>query len=208
MRLQVAFDLLSLEEVLALLEEVHDLVDIVEIGTPLILKEGLKAVTKIKECYPDQVVLADLKIMDAGALEAEIGFDAGADMITVLGLASQTTKSAAKGTAEQHGGKIVVDLINHPHPVQEWEELRKIGMDFCCIHTAHDDAQQHNTPLETLENFHKVHGGSRVAVAGGVKPSLIREMKSFPPEIVVVGSYITGAEDAREAVQKIRKAMD
>ena len=79
MRLQVAFDLLSLEEVLALLEEVHDLVDIVEIGTPLILKEGIQAVSKVKECYPDQVVLADLKIMDAGALEAEIGFDAGAD---------------------------------------------------------------------------------------------------------------------------------
>ena len=113
MRLQVAFDLLSLEEVLALLEEVHDLVDIVEIGTPLILKEGIQAVSKVKECYPDQVVLADLKIMDAGALEAEIGFDAGADMITVLGLASRTTKSAAKSTAEQHGGKIVVDLINH-----------------------------------------------------------------------------------------------
>ena len=51
MRLQVAFDLLSLEEVLALLEEVHDLVDIVEIGTPLILKEGLKVVTKIKFIY-------------------------------------------------------------------------------------------------------------------------------------------------------------
>jgi 3-hexulose-6-phosphate synthase len=89
MKLQVAFDIQHSDEVLKLVEVNGDLIDIVEIGTPLIMKEGLKSVQKIKKEYPNQTVLADLKIMDAGLLEAQIGFDAGADIVSVLGLASK-----------------------------------------------------------------------------------------------------------------------
>jgi len=82
MKLQVAFDIQHSDEVLKLVEVNGDLIDIVEIGTPLIIKEGLKSVQKIKKEYPNQTVLADLKIMDAGLLEAQIGFDAGADIVS------------------------------------------------------------------------------------------------------------------------------
>ena len=41
MKLQVAFDLQSSDEVLNFLEKNGDLIDIVEIGTPLIIEEGL-----------------------------------------------------------------------------------------------------------------------------------------------------------------------
>ena len=84
MKLQVAFDLQSSDEVLNIIERNGDLIDIIEIGTPLIMKEGLNSVQKIKNKFPKQTVLADLKIMDAGLLEAQIGFDAGADIVTVL----------------------------------------------------------------------------------------------------------------------------
>ena len=83
MKLQVAFDIQHSDEVLELVEVNGGLIDIVEIGTPLILKEGLKSVQKIKKEYPNQTVLADLKIMDAGSLEAQIGFDAGADDLSL-----------------------------------------------------------------------------------------------------------------------------
>ena len=98
MKLQVAFDLQSSDEVLNFLEKNGDLIDIVEIGTPLIMEEGLKSVLKIKKKFPKQTVLADLKIMDAGLLEAQIGFDAGADIVTVLGLASKKTLNGVKQT--------------------------------------------------------------------------------------------------------------
>jgi len=96
MKLQVAFDIQNSDEVHKLVEINGDLIDIVEIGTPLIMKEGLKSVQKIKKEYPNQTVLADLKIMDAGLLEAQIGFDAGADIVTVLGLASKKTLTSVK----------------------------------------------------------------------------------------------------------------
>ena len=116
MKLQVAFDIQHSDEVLELVEVNGDLIDIVEIGTPLIMKEGLKSVQKIKKEYPNQTVLADLKIMDAGSLEAQIGFDAGADIVSVLGLASKKTLTSVKKTAVKNGRKVMVDMINHPFP--------------------------------------------------------------------------------------------
>ena len=113
MKLQVAFDIQQSDEVLELVEVNGDLIDIVEIGTPLIMKEGLKSVQKIKKEYPNQTVLADLKIMDAGSLEAQIGFDAGADIVSVLGLASKKTLTSVKNTAVKNGRKVMVDMINH-----------------------------------------------------------------------------------------------
>ena len=54
--------------------------------------------------------------MDAGLLEAQMGFDAGADIVSVLGLASKKTLTSVKQTADQNGGKVMVDMINHPNP--------------------------------------------------------------------------------------------
>lgn len=68
MKLQVSVDLLSLEQAMNLLEEVAPYVDVIEAGTPLIKQEGLKGVETFKKFYPDKLVFADMKTMDAGAL--------------------------------------------------------------------------------------------------------------------------------------------
>ena len=84
MKLQLALDFATIEDSIKILKEVNEVIDIVEIGTPFLLQDGLKAVRKIKGAYPALTVLADLKVMDAGAHEARMAFDAGADIITVL----------------------------------------------------------------------------------------------------------------------------
>ena len=208
MKLQVAFDLQSSDEILNLLEKNEDLIDIVEIGTPLIIKEGLKSVLKIKKKFPKQTVLADLKIMDAGLLEAEIGFDAGADIVTVLGLASTKTLYGVKKTAVKNSKEVMVDMINHPCPENKWNELKNMEMDLCCLHTANDDTKDGETPLNDLERFYNLHGGKNIAVAGGINPDMIRKINSFHPEIVIVGGYIANSRNQRDALEEIRQAMD
>ncbi len=208
MKLQVAFDLQSSDEILNLLEKNEDLIDIVEIGTPLIIKEGLKSVLKIKKKFPKQTVLADLKIMDAGLLEAQIGFDAGADIVTVLGLASTKTLSGVKKTAVKYSKEVMVDMINHPYPENKWNELKNMEMGLCCLHTANDDTKDGETPLNDLERFYNIHGGKNIAVAGGINPDMIRKINSFHPEIVIVGGYIANSRNQRDALEEIRQAMD
>ena len=208
MKLQVAFDLQSSDEILNFLEKNGDLIDIIEIGTPLIIKEGLKSVLKIKKKFPKQTVLADLKIMDAGLLEAQIGFDAGADIVTVLGLASTKTLYGVKKTAVKNSKEVMVDMINHPCPENKWNELKNMEMVLCCLHTANDDTKDGETPLNDLERFYNIHGGKNIAVAGGINPDMIRKINSFHPEIVIVGGYIANSRNQRDALEEIRQAMD
>ena len=208
MKLQVAFDLQNSDEILNFLEKNGDLIDIIEIGTPLIIKEGLKSVLKIKKKFPKQTVLADLKIMDAGLLEAQIGFDAGADIVTVLGLASTKTLYGVKKTAVKNSKEVMVDMINHPCPENKWNELKNMEMGLCCLHTANDDTKDGETPLNDLERFYNLHGGKNIAVAGGINPDMIRKINSFHPEIVIVGGYIANSRNQRDALEEIRQAMD
>ena len=208
MKLQVAFDLQSSDEILNFLEKNGDLIDIIEIGTPLIIKEGLKSVLKIKKKFPKQTVLADLKIMDAGLLEAQIGFDAGADIVTVLGLASTKTLNGVKQAAVKNEKKVMVDMINHPCPENKWNELKNMEMGLCCLHTANDDTKDGETPLNDLERFYNLHGGKNIAVAGGINPDMIRKINSFHPEIVIVGGYIANSRNQRDALEEIHQAMD
>ena len=208
MKLQVAFDLQSSDEILNFMEKNGDLIDIIEIGTPLIIKEGLKSVLKIKKKFPKQTVLADLKIMDAGLLEAQIGFDAGADIVTVLGLASTKTLSSVKQAVVKNEKEVMVDMINHPCPENKWNELKNMEMGLCCLHTANDDSQDGETPLNDLERFYNLHGGENIAVAGGINPDMIRKINSFHPEIVIVGGYIANSRNQRNALEEIHQAMD
>ena len=208
MKLQLAFDLGSFQDLILLLEQVEDLIDIIEIGTPLIVKEGVKEIENIKKTFPKKTILADMKIMDAGELEAKIGFDVGADIVTCLGLASSTTIAGVRKVASRNNGKIMVDMINHYNPISKWPELLEMGIDYGCLHTAHDDAVIGDNSIEILEQFYKIYGGNNLAVAGGVQPDLIQGMSHFHPEIVVVGSYITDSAQPREAVENVRKVMN
>ena len=208
MKLQVAFDLQSSDEIINFIKKNGDLIDIIEIGTPLIIKEGLKSVLKIKKKFPKQTVLADLKIMDAGLLEAQIGFDAGADIVTVLGLASTKTLNGVKQAAVKNEKEVMVDMINHPCPENKWNELKNMEMDLCCLHTANDDTKDGETPLNDLERFYNLHGGKNIAVAGGINPDMIRKINSFHPEIVIVGGYIANSRNQRDALEEIHQAMD
>lgn len=102
MELQLALDLVNIPEAIELVKEVEQYIDVVEIGTPVVINEGLRAVKEIKEAFPQLKVLADLKIMDAGGYEIMKASEAGADIITVLGATDDAT---IKGAVEEAKNK-------------------------------------------------------------------------------------------------------
>ena len=208
MKLQLAYDLGTYEELYPFVEEIEEAIDIIEIGTPVILREGVSQIENVKKRFPDKLIFADLKIMDAGKLEADIGFQAGADMVSVLGLASKKTIEAAKNSAIQWNRKIMIDMINLEDPIRKWADFMEMGMDYGCLHTAHDDVTDGVNSLEIVEKLHEAHGGQQISVAGGIDPEKLRNLKSCQPEILVVGSYITTAVDPSKAVKTIRQVMN
>ncbi len=101
----------STEAALALAEKVADYVDIIELGTPLIKKEGQSVVAAMKKAHPDKLIFADMKIMDTGELEADMAFDAGADIVSVLAVSNDDTIKGAVTSARKHGREVCADTL-------------------------------------------------------------------------------------------------
>lgn len=208
MRLQLALDLIDSEGALALLSEMGDLVDIVEVGTPFVIREGVSAVTAIKDAHPELTVLADLKIMDAGQEEAAIAFEAGADIVTALGAAENATVEGAVREAERRGGQVMVDLIAVADVATRARQVDAMGVGYVCVHTAFDVQDSGLDPVAELSLVQPCLRRAAMAVAGGVAPPTMERISSFRPEIVIVGGFITNHPDPRRAATEIRQFID
>lgn len=205
MQLQLALDMLSLPASLRLLEQVEGDIDIVEVGTPFIIRQGVRAVTEIKNVFPKLTVLADLKIVDAGEEESRIGVEAGADIVTVLAAADdETIRGAVRGA---DGGRVMVDMIGIEELERRAREVDALGVDYICVHTAHDRADVSTGPLSDLKRVQRVVPSARVAVAGGVGLDNIERIVAAAPDIIVVGGGITAASDPARTAKEIKERM-
>ena len=206
MKLQVAMDVLTTADALALAAKVAEHVDIIELGTPLIKAEGLRAVTSIKEAHPDKIVFADLKTMDAGELEADIAFTAGADLVTVLGTAGDSTIAGAIKAATAHGKGVVVDLIGVADKVARAREVTALGAEFVEMHAGLDEQAEEGFTFQTLLTD-GADSGVAFSVAGGVSVSTIEAVQRSGASVAVAGGAIYGAADPAAAAAALRAAI-
>jgi 3-hexulose-6-phosphate synthase len=206
MKLQVAMDLLTTEAALELAGQVAEYVDIIELGTPLIKAAGLSAVTAVKKAHPDKIVFADMKTMDAGELEADIAFKAGADLVTVLGTADDSTIAGAVKAAKAHNKGIVVDLIGVTDKVSRAKDVRALGAKFVEMHAGLDEQAK---PGFDLSGLLSAGAEARVpfSVAGGVNLTTIEAVQRAGAEVAVAGGAIYGADDPALAAKQLRAAI-
>jgi 3-hexulose-6-phosphate synthase len=204
--LQVALDTLSTIEAERLLGHIYPQADIIEIGTPLIIEAGLAALEQLKAKYPDKHYLADLKIMDAGYLEASSGFKRGADIVTVLGVADDSTIQGVQKAAAEHGKLVMADLINVPNLEERARQLEALGIAILCVHTAYDRQSSNINPLAELERARPVVN-CRLAAAGGLNLATASEAVRAGADIVVVGGGITNQSNPREAARRIIESI-
>lgn len=207
MKLQLALDDLSLEQSLELVGKVHDYVDIIEVGSPMIIEYGMVAVRRLREEFPDLEVLADTKIMDAGDYEAELTFKAGAHYCTVLGVTDIATIQGCLSAAGRYGRKVYVDMICVPDMPRRIRELEDAGVRCLGVHTGVDQQAQGRTPLEDLAVMRAHSRCSEIAVAGGISPATVGDFAALDPQIVIVGSGITHADDPVAAARALHDAL-
>lgn len=207
MKLQVAIDLLTLEDALELAGKVAEYVDIIELGTPLIKAQGLGAITAVKDAHPDKLVFADMKTMDAGELEADIAFKAGADLVTVLGSADDSTITGAVKAAKAHNKGIVVDLIGVVDKAARAKEVRALGAEFVEMHAGLDEQAK---PGFDLNGLLRAGEESNVpfSVAGGVNANTIAAVQAAGADVAVAGGAIYGASDPALAAKELQAAIN
>jgi 3-hexulose-6-phosphate synthase len=204
-QLQVALDVLDLPSALTLANQVSEHVDILELGTPLVKSAGIAAVTAIKAAHPDKLVFADLKTADAGALEAELAFAAGADLVTVMGAVDDDTVRGAVAAGEKHGKQVVADMISVVDGrVARIREVAKLGVAFVEIHAGLDEQARPGYSIEQLLADGR-EAGVPFSIAGGVKADTIASVREAGAVVAVAGGAIYSAADPGAAAAELKR---
>ncbi len=205
--IQLALDFLNIEQALRVAREaVPAGVDWVEAGTPLIKAEGLEAVRRLRAEFPDKTIVADMKVMDAGRIEVEAAAKAGANIVDVLGQASDETIAECIEAGENYGARIVVDLIAVANPVERATQIAKLGPHAIAVHTGIDEQMHARSGFETLATIAK-RIDTPLAVAGGINSQTCVQAVESGASIVIVGGAITKSPDARKATEEIKRAI-
>lgn len=211
-RLQVAIDVESIDEALAISKEVAPFVDILEAGTPLIKAEGMRAIQALKEAHPDKLVCADLKTADAGYLEVKMAAKAKADIVTILADAYNVTIEEALRAAHDFHVEIMADLIMSRAPVIRLASIldlqyEDIKLHYALVHSGLDRQASRRAPFYELESVCRLREHPRLAIAGGIREEDISKLSEYPLDIIIVGGGITHTKNPGKSAEKIRKAM-
>lgn len=206
--LQVALDLMQLSRTVPIAHEAVDGgADWIEAGTPLIKSEGAEAVRVLRKEFPGRTIVADTKTMDTGSFEVEIMAKAGANIVTVLGLADDATIEEAVMAGRKYGAEIMVDMINVPDKVARSKRVEELGVAYICLHMGIDSQMRgEEPPIDILRRIVS-EVSIPVAVAGGITAENAGGYVEAGASDVIVGGAILKTENIAEAARNIKKAM-
>ena len=137
---QISLDVTNIKDALELADiAVEAGVDYIEAGTPLLLGEGLHAVEALRKAYPNHPIVADLKTMDGGYLEAEMMATAGATHVVVMGVAHPATIRAVVKAGRDFNVKVMGDILAASDKVACAKMLEENGVDYIIVHTGFDE---------------------------------------------------------------------
>ena len=200
---QISLDLTSLSEALATAALARRAgVDWLEAGTPLILAEGLHGVRALRREFPDVPIVADLKTMDGGYLEAEMMARAGATHVVVMARAHPETIKVVVKAGHDYGIKVMGDNLGCPDMIAGAKQLEDLGCDFVIHHIGYDErrgiaasGQRMPSPLDQLR---EVVNAVRVPVqaVGGLTVEQAIRTPSYGAPLVVIGAPLAVDADS------------
>ncbi len=204
---QAALDFLDTKRALGVARQAREGgINWLEAGTPLIKSEGLNSIRALRAEFPDAVIIADMKTMDAGRAEVESAAKAGASVVVCLAAASDATISQCVEAGKNYGVKIYCDTIGLENPEIRATEIEKLGVDFIGVHCPIDEQMQGKNPLDKLRKV-VAAVSVPVGVAGGINSETAGEIAKIGGSIIIVGGALHKAPDAVKAAQDLNNAV-
>ncbi|MCF3651825.1 orotidine 5'-phosphate decarboxylase [Opitutaceae bacterium LMO-CP1] len=201
--MQISLDLTTIPEAL---ETAHLAmragVDWLEAGTPLIIAEGMNGVRALREAYPHVPIVADLKTMDGGWLEAQLMAQAGATHVVVMERAHEETIKVVVQAGRDLGIKVMGDNLGAPDMVAAARRLEDLGCDYIIHHIGYDErrgvvagGRPCPSPLDQLK---EVVNAVQVPVqaVGGLSLEQAMRTPEYGAPLVVLGAPLVIDADA------------
>jgi 3-hexulose-6-phosphate synthase/6-phospho-3-hexuloisomerase len=200
---QISLDIIELDEALATAHmAIRAGVDWLEAGTPFILAEGLHGVRKLRDAFPGVPIVADLKTMDGGYLEAEMMAKAGATHVVVMARAHEETIKCVVKAGRDYGVSVMGDNLGCPDMVEGARMLQDLGCDFIVHHIGYDErrgiaarGERMPSPLDQLREVVQAVEIPVQAVGGLTLEQAVR-CPEYGAPLVVLGAPLTIDADA------------
>ena len=177
-------------------------VDWLEVGTPLIIAEGMNGVRALRREFPAVPIVADLKTMDGGYLEAELMFRAGATHVVVMERAHAETIKVVVQAGRDFGVKVMGDNLGAPDMIAAAKRLEDLGCDFVIHHIGYDERRGIvaaggvcPSPLDQLREIVS-SVGIPVQAVGGLSIEQAMKTPEYGAPLVVLGAPLTIDADA------------
>jgi 3-hexulose-6-phosphate synthase len=200
---QISLDLTNIDEALETAAmALRAGIDWLEAGTPFILAEGLHGVKKLREAFPVTPIVADLKTMDGGYLEAEMMAGAGATHVVVMARAHPETIKCVVKAGKDLGIKIMGDNLACLDMVEGARWLEDLGCDYIVHHIGYDErrgiaasGKRMPSPLDQLQ---EVVSAVKIPVqaVGGLSLEQAIRCPEYGAPLVVLGAPLTIDADA------------
>jgi 3-hexulose-6-phosphate synthase len=195
---QISLDLISIPEALETARmALRAGVDWLEAGTPLIIAEGMNGVRALRAEFPETPIVADLKTMDGGWLEAEMMAKAGATHVVVMERAHPETIKVVVQAGKDFGVKVMGDNLAAEDMVEAARRLEDLGCDFVIHHIGYDErrglaaaGRPYPSPLDQLR---EIVAAVRVPVqaVGGLSIEQAIRTPEYGASVVVLGAPLT-----------------
>ena len=195
---QISLDLTNIDEALKTAEmAVRAGIDWLEAGTPLILAEGLHGVKQLRAAFPHIPIVADLKTMDGGYLEAEMMAKAGATHVVVMARAHEETIKCVVNAGRDFGVKVMGDNLGCENMVTAAKWLEDLGCDYVIHHIGFDErrgiAARGLRMPSPLDQLREVVNAVTIPVqaVGGLSLEQAIQCPAYGAPLVVLGAPLT-----------------
>lgn len=204
---QISLDLTNIEEALSTAAlALRAGVDWLEAGTPLILAEGLHGVRALRQAFPNTPIVADLKTMDGGYLEAQMMANAGATHVVVMARAHEETIKCVVEAGTDFGIAVMGDNLGCTDMVAGAKRLEDLGCDYIVHHIGYDErrgiAAKGKRMPSPLDELRAVVDAVDIPVqaVGGLSIEQAISCPEYGAPLVVLGAPLTIDADAFKTV--------
>ncbi|MBU1008295.1 orotidine 5'-phosphate decarboxylase [Candidatus Dependentiae bacterium] len=193
MKLQISYDFTNLSQALEIAKKTALFADILEVGTPLLIAEGIRAIESFKNTFPDKPIIADTKIVDRVSDVIPMLAKAGASAVTILYGTSNSVIQKAASIAHKHDMKVILDLIDAETMGQAARDAESLDVDSILFHYPHETSEFYSN----IDQWEIVRGNTDlpIFVSGRITKKQILGIKALKPQGMVIGEAITKADD-------------
>jgi len=209
--LQIALDITSINRIKEMIIKEIPKSDrlILEAGTPLIKKYGVRVLRELREVAPDIFIIADLKTLDVSKVEVDLAYEETADAVVCAGLATTESINKFIYEAKRLGIYAIVDLMNVDDIIGKLKTIDGFP-DVLIFHRGIDTEEAGGkSRWELIKEIKQEFSDKKflVAVAGGIRPGNTKDALEKGADIVIVGRYITQARDVEKSVRDFLKTI-